>query len=171
MFRKMLIGAAMLVAVAAAPVAAQTYDFNVSPGNVEAGGAVTVSGKGCDAGAEVVITLTEAAPQKAVGDVILTTTVIANATGEFTATFNIPAGTATGTYQVTATCGDGVVLSDFIDVVDGTVATTAPANGGGGNIVRTGSDLNGLGLAGAGLITVGGIILLTTRSRRHHAKA
>ena len=38
-------------------------------------------------------------------------------------------------------------------------------------IARTGSDLNGLGLAGAALITVGGIILLTTRSRRHQARA
>ena len=171
MFRKMLISAAMLVAVAAAPVVAQMYDFNVSPGTVEPGGAVTVSGEGCQPGAEVIITLTEAAPQKAIGDVILTTTVIANENGEFTATFTVPVGTPTGTYQVTATCGDGVVLSDFIDVVDGTVATTAPPSGGGGPIVRTGSDLNGLGLAGAALITVGGIILLTTRSRRHQAKA
>ncbi len=172
MFRKMLIGAAMLVAVAAGPVAAQTYDLNVSPGNVEAGGSVTVSGKGCEAGDKVTITVTEAAPQKAVGDVILTTTVIADENGEFTATFTIPVGTPTGTYQVTATCGNGVVLSEFINVVDGTVATTTPGNGGGGGtIARTGSDLNGLGLAGAGLITVGGIILLSTRSRRHQARA
>ncbi|WP_421119122.1 hypothetical protein ACE2AJ_17420 [Aquihabitans daechungensis] len=173
MFRKMLIGALMLVAVAAAPAAAQTYDFNVSPANVEPGGTVTVSGEGCQPGAEVTITVTEAAPQRAVGDVILTTTVTADGSGQFTATFTIPSGTATGTYEVTATCGDGVVLSDFINVVDGTVATTAPpsGSGGGGTIARTGSDLNGLGLAGAGLITVGGIILLTTRSRRHQAKA
>jgi len=56
-------------------------------------------------------------------------------------------------------------------VVEGPVATTTPGKPGGGTIARTGSDLNGLGLAGAALITVGGIILLTTRSRRHQARA
>ncbi len=67
MIRKMLIGATLLLALAAAPVAAQTYDFNVTPGTVVAGGQVTVSGQGCAANAQVIITMTEAAPQRAVG--------------------------------------------------------------------------------------------------------
>lgn len=175
MFRKILIGATMLATLAiAAPAGAQTYDFNVSPGNVEAGGQVTVSGEGCNPGEEVTITVTEGAPQKAVGDVILTTTGTADSSGKFTITFKIPPGTPVGVYTVTATCGDGVVLSSVINVVEGPVVTTTPATPGGGTtgpIVRTGSDLNGLGLAGAALITVGGIILLTTRSRRHQARA
>lgn len=172
MFRKILIGATMLAALAiATPAGAQTYDFNVSPGNVEAGGQVTVSGEGCNPGEEVTITVTEGAPQKAVGDVILTTTGTADATGKFTVTFSMPAGTPVGVYTVTATCGDGVVLSSVINVVEGPVVTTPPSRPGGGTIARTGSDLNGLGLVGAGLITVGGIILLTTRSRRHQARA
>jgi hypothetical protein len=173
MFRKLLIGTMMLAALAvASPAGAQTYDGNVSPGNVEAGGAVTVSGKGCSAGAEVTITVTEGAAQRATGDVILTTTGTADENGEFTVTFNIPVGTPIGVYTVTASCDGSVVFSDTINVVEGgTVVTTAPSTGGGGTIARTGSDLNGLGLAGAGLITVGGIILLTTRSRRHQAKA
>ena len=172
MFRKILIGATMLATLAiAAPAGAQTYDFNVSPGNVEAGGQVTVSGEGCNPGEEVTITVTEGAPQKAVGDVILTTTGTADSSGKFTITFKIPPGTPVGVYTVTATCGDGVVLSSVINVVEGPVATTTPGKPGGGTIARTGSDLNGLGLAGAALITVGGIILLTTRSRRHQARA
>jgi len=170
MFRRMLIGAALLVALAAAPAAAQ-YPFNVSPGRVEAGGALTVSGKGCEPGAEVTIVMVEAPAQRAVGDVIYTTTVTADANGNFTVTFNVPVGTPVGTYEIKAECNDGVVFSQFIEVVDGSTATTAPGGGSTGPIVRTGSDLNGLGLVGAGLITVGGIILIATRSRRHQAEA
>lgn len=166
MFRRMLIGATLLIALAAAPAAAQ-YPFNVSPGTVVAGGQLTVSGKGCDPGAEVTISMVEAAAQKAVGDVIFTTTVTADENGEFTYTFTVPAGTPVGTYQVTAECNDGVVFSAFVDVVDSTTPTTTPGGGSTGPIVRTGSDLNGLGLVGAGLITVGGIILIATRTRRH----
>ena len=169
MIRKMLIGATLLLALAAAPVAAQTYDFNVTPGTVVAGGQVTVSGQGCAANAQVIITMTEAAPQRAVGDVIFTTTITADENGEFTYTFTVPVGTPAGTYEITANC-DGHVFSSFIDVVD-TTPTTTPGNGSTGPIVRTGSDLNGLGLAGAGLITLGGIILIATRSRRHQARA
>ena len=171
MFRRMLIGAALLLAVAAAPAAAQ-YPFNVTPGAVVAGGAVTVSGAGCSAGAEVVITVTEAASTvRAVGDVIYTTTITADENGEFSVTFNIPAGTAVGRYLVTATCDGVEVANAYIDVVDATTPTTTPGGGSTGPIVRTGSDLNGLGLVGAGLITVGGIVLIATRSRRHQAEA
>lgn len=166
MFRRMLIGAVLLTALFAAPAAAQ-YPFNVSPGTVVAGGAVTVAGEGCAPGAEVTITMTEAAAQKAVGDVVFTTTVIADENGNFSVTFNIPAGTPVGTYEVVAECGNGEVYSAFIDVVDATTPTTTPGGGSTTPIVRTGSDLNGLGLAGAGLITVGGIILIATRTRRH----
>ena len=166
MFRRMLIGAALLVALAAAPAAAQ-YPFNVSPGTVVAGGAVTVSGKGCSPGAEVTITVTEAAASdRAPGDVILTTTVIADENGAFTVTFEIPEGTPVGRYRVSASCDGTEVAASFIDVVDPATTPTTPGSGS-EPIVRTGSDLNGLGLAGAGLITVGGIILIATRTRRH----
>jgi hypothetical protein len=167
----MLIGAALLIALAAAPAAAQ-YPFNVTPGTVLPGGAVTVSGQGCEPGAEVTIVMTEAPAQKAVGDVVFTTTVTADENGAFTVTFNVPADTPVGTYLVTAECGDGVVFSAYIDVVSPTTPTTTPGGGSStGPIVRTGSDLNGLGLVGAGLITVGGVILIATRTRRHQARA
>lgn len=171
MFRRMLIGATLLIALAAAPAAAQ-YPFNVSPGTVVAGGSVTVSGKGCSPGAPVTITMVEGAVQRAVGDVIFETTITADENGEFTYTFTVPVGTPVGTYTITAECNDGVVFSATIDVVDATTPTTTPGGGSTtGPIVRTGSDLNGLGLVGAGLITVGGIILIATRTRRHSAQA
>ena len=170
MFRRMLIGAMMLIALVAAPAAAQ-YDFNVSPGEVQPGGQVSVSGEGCSPGAEVTITLTQISSSKAIGDTIVVATVIADENGRFTATFTVPEGTAVGRYEVAALCDGVQVASRFIDVVDGTTATTTPASGGTDPIVRTGSDLNGLGLAGAGLITVGGIILIATRNRRHQARA
>lgn len=168
MFRRMLIGALLLIALVAAPAAA-SYDFTVTPGEVEPGGAVTVAGEGCAPGAEVTITLTQLSAAKAIGDVITVATVTADANGKFTITFNIPEGTATGTYKVAAVCGGEEVASANINVVDGTVATTAPPTSS-EPIVRTGSDLNGLGLAGAGLITLGGIILIATRTRRHQAE-
>ena len=171
MFRRMLIGALLLVALLAAPAAAQ-YDVSVTPGEVEAGGAITFSGEGCLPGAEITITLTEVAPgtTKAIGDVITITTITADENGAFTVTFDVPEGTAVGTYRVSAICGGEAVASAIINVVDGTTATTVPGSSN-EPIVRTGSDLNGLGLAGAGLITVGGIILIATRSRRHQAEA
>lgn len=173
MLRRMLIGAAVLVVLMAAPAAAQ-YPFNVSPGTVVAGGDVTVSGQGCAPGAEVTITLTLVTPAKAAGDGVVVATVIADENGKFTVTFTVPEGTAAGTYNVSATCGGVEVASANIEVVDSSPTTTTTRASGGGSttpIVRTGSDLNGLGLAGAGLITVGGIILLATRSRRHQARS
>ncbi|MBX3285534.1 MAG: LPXTG cell wall anchor domain-containing protein [Actinobacteria bacterium] len=41
--------------------------------------------------------------------------------------------------------------------------------GGGTNLPRTGSNLNGVGLVGAGLLTVGGLLVLSTRKRRREA--
>ena len=36
-----------------------------------------------------------------------------------------------------------------------------------GTLPRTGSDLDRLGLMGAGLLTAGGLVLVATKSRRH----
>lgn len=169
--RRVIIGAMLLVALAASPAAAQ-YDFNVNPGEVQPGGTVTVSGQGCQANEEVTVTMTEGVTPdidraaKAAGDVIVTTTATADAEGRFTVTFVVPEGTPVGTYSVDAYCGGVHVGHSVVDVVGASTPTT-PGNGGGGPIVRTGSDLTGLGMLGAGLLTAGGIILIATRSRRH----
>ena len=184
MFRKMLIGAAMLVVLAAAPAAAQTYTANVSPGTVVAGDDITVSGQGCVPFSTVSVEVT----QRATGTVIFNGEDQTDAAGEFTFTFQMPADAAPGWYDLVAKCpldgstapsadriegeieGDYIVWRAEILVVADTTPTTTPGSGS-APIVRTGSDLNGLGLAGAGLITVGGIILIATRSRRHQARA
>lgn len=182
MFRKMLIGAAMLVVAAAAPAAAQTYNANVSPGTVVAGQEVTVSGEGCVPGSTVSVKVT----QRATGTIIYTGSDVTDSNGEFTFKFTMPADAAPGWYDLEARCPNGAANANAdriegtvegndlvwrmeILVVGDTTPTTAPSTG--GTIARTGSDLNGLGLAGAALITVGGIILISTRSRRHTAKA
>lgn len=184
MLRRMLIGAAILVALMAAPAAAQ-YPFNVSPGTVVAGADVTISGSGCAPQSTVSVKVT----QRATGKVVYTGSGQTDAQGEFTFTFKMPADAAPGWYDLEARCpldgstaadsgralqgvpeGNDLVFRAEIYVTGETPATTAPSTGSGGTttpIVRTGSDLNGLGLAGAGLITVGGIILIATRSRRH----
>lgn len=157
MVRKVLLIALAFVALLAAPAAAQYDDLVVSPGEVEAGGVVTVTGQGCPAGSEVVIALIPPGTTVATGT--------ADADGNFTIEFTIPEGTAPGTYTVQATCGD-VVQSETI-VVAGDTVTPPPGNpGGGGNLPRTGSDLDGMGLLGAGLLAIGGLVLLGTRRRR-----
>ena len=168
MFRRMVIGALLLLAVVAAPASA-AYDFNVSPGEVSPGGAVTVSGKGCQPGAEVTITLTQTSAAKAIGDTITVATGVTDENGEFTIEFQVPEGTAAGTYRVAALCDGTEVAAANITVMEPSTPSTTAVGTSTGPIVRTGSDLNGLGLAGAGLIAVGGIILLATRSRRHQA--
>ena len=166
MVRKMLLGAFALIALIAAPAAAQ-YDFVVTPGTVTLGGDVTVSGEGCTPGDEVTITLTpvgDATTNRAAGDSVVVATGTADDEGQFTITFTVPTTTPTGSYEVEAFCSGYSVGSRIIEVV-------APGGGGDGSIVRTGSDLNGLGLLGAGLLTGGGIILLATKSRRNRATA
>ncbi|MCB0972084.1 MAG: hypothetical protein KDA97_11320 [Acidimicrobiales bacterium] len=168
MVRKMLLGALALLALTAAPAAAQ-YRFVVGPGQVTVGGEVSVAGEGCSPGDEVTITMTplnNGSTSRAAGNSVVVATTIADESGEFNTTYTVPEGTALGKYEVEAFCGGYSVGSSIIEVV-------APSDGGSGNgsIVRTGSDLNGLGLLGAGLLTGGGIILLATKSRRNRATA
>ncbi|MGN6693636.1 MAG: hypothetical protein ACTHN0_05615 [Aquihabitans sp.] len=181
MIRKMLIGAAMLVVAAAAPAAAQTYDANVSPGTVVAGQEVTLSGEGCVPGSTVSVKVT----QRATGTIIFTGSDVTDSTGGYTFKFKMPSDAAPGWYDLEARCPNGATSADRVAgtvegndlvwrleilVVAPSTPTTVPSSGS-APIVRTGSDLNGLGLAGAGLIAAGGIILIATRGRRHAARA
>jgi hypothetical protein len=164
MFRKMLIGAFALIVLVAAPAAAE-YNITVTPGTVVAGGEFTVGGEGCRPGEEVTITVVQVESAKAVGDVVLTTTVVADANGEFTVKLTMPAGTEPGVYEVRSDCAN--VKSARINVV----AAGGGGQQGGPPIVRTGSDLDKLGLVGAALLTFGGLVLIVTKTRRHSAKA
>ncbi|MEZ5138134.1 MAG: hypothetical protein R2711_05045 [Acidimicrobiales bacterium] len=178
MFRKMLVAALALVALVAAPVAAE-YDFSVSPTVVQAGGVVTVSGTGCVPFSTVSVKVT----QRSTGTIVYTGSDQTDANGEFTFDVQLPKNLAPGFYDLEARCpldgstaptralqgtveGNDLVFRAVIEIV------AAPGGGGGGggvddgNIVRTGSDLNGLGLVGAGLLTVGGLVLIASKRRR-----
>ena len=170
MFRKMLIGALALVALAAAPAAAQ-YNLDVG-GEIVPGGTVTVAGDSCAFNAEVEVTLTQtAASTRAVGDTVTLATGTADGEGNYNISFELPADLEPGTYDINVYCNGAFVRSAQVEIGQTGTPTTRPGSGsgssGGGPIVRTGSDLNGLGLAGVGLLTVGGIILIATKTRRH----
>jgi hypothetical protein len=184
MIRKMLLAALALVALVAAPAAAQ-YDFTVSPTVVSAGGVVNVSGKGCGPFSTVSVKVT----QRSTGSVIYTGQDQTDAAGEFSFDIQLPTGLAPGFYDLEARCPldgsldasstrlQGVVEGDdlvFRAVIEIRAAGNGGDNGGGvddGDIVRTGSDLNGLGLLGAGLLTAGGLVLIATKGRRRSAGA
>ena len=57
MLRKMLMGALLLIALAASPAAAQYDTVGVSPGTVTPGGTVTLTGQACLPNVEVTILL------------------------------------------------------------------------------------------------------------------
>ena len=183
MLKKILMVTAVLVFGAAAPAAAQYPEIVVTPGTVTEGGTISVTGKFCNPGENVVITLRPAATGNraipAEGIVVATTT--ADENGAFNTSFDLPPEATAGSYEVVVNCG-GTTRIETIEVlgkninppstVPGTTPGTTPgpdgnnAPGGSGTLPRTGSDLNGYGLIGAGLLTVGGLFLLGARKRR-----
>lgn len=179
MIKKLLMVAAVLVIGAAAPAAAQYPTVIVNPGTTVIGGTVTVSGQSCFPNETVQITLHPAGSS----EVLLETTAVANEEGEFTTSFEIPAGTPDGMYDVEVTCGGTSTLVPIEvlsqNVTPPTTPGTTPGNNGGngnnngsngsGELPRTGSDLNGFGLVGAGLLTAGGLFLIGARKRRSAA--
>lgn len=198
MIRKLLMAATALVLLLAAPASAQYEGLIVNPGKVSAGGTVTVSGQGCSAGETVVIEILRGPPQQngiqgiagqagpPEGGPIEVAVVNADAAGNFTATFTVPESLHPGMHTVRATCG--AVVQGTSLIIQGPPAGNPGSRGsngrqgfgnegsvGGGRtgsrgaLARTGSSLNTVGLLGAGLLTVGGLVLLTTRKRQHRS--
>ena len=162
MLRKMILGAVALVALFAAPAAAQ-YGFIVTPGTVVEGSNVSVSGRGCAPGATVQITFKKAPDTATTPDpAFVVKTGTADSSGNFNFTFMVPAGTPPGTYDVSAFCGGQLVGRERITVEAATTATTVAV----GNLPRTGTDITPMAMAGAGLLTAGGLFLLAGRKRR-----
>ena len=181
----------LLLAVMAAPAAAQYRPVVVTPGQVSAGGAVTVTGQACMSNEVVQVYLVpgeapasetttpkatpesgKAAPGRAIADTrggVLVATVTADKDGNWTATFNVPAGTAVGTYHVAASCGTLVQSANIEVVPDSTTVPGGGGNGssGGGSTADTGANIDRLGLIGAGLLVAGGLLLVATKRRRH----
>lgn len=154
MVRKVLIGALMLVALFAAPAAAQYPDFTVTPGGVESGGSAGFQGSGCQPGETVVVTIN--------GRVMAT--VVADASGDYSGSFVVDL--APGEYTVTATCGNVVNTSPLlVRGVAQTAPTTTRPGVAGAPLARTGSNVNGLALAGAALLLAGGGAMVVARKR------
>jgi LPXTG-motif cell wall-anchored protein len=152
MVRKILIGAVMLVAVFAAPAAAQYPPFVITPSGVEQGGTATFRGSGCEPGATVTLTVN--------GEVLATAT--ADNNGDYSGSFVV--NLAPGNYTVTATCGN--VVNTHPLNVRGVSTGGRPGGGTGGRpLARTGSDSNNLALIGAGLLVLGGGAMLIGRKR------
>ena len=97
----------------------------------------------------------------------------------------MPTNARPGRYIVAAECTDvnGQTLTRTQDLIvtgagnggtsnPGTGASTGTGSSSGsrsGGLPRTGSELNGIALVGAGLLAVGGLVLLSTRKRRNAA--
>ncbi len=195
MVRKLLITAAVLVGLFAAPAAAQYPDIVVQPGRTPPGGTVTISGRGCKPNEKVVVKILKAAKSTAlpaggtdgalparvassgstsrVADLVMGEVVAidyAGPDGSFTISFKVPAHVPPGKYTIKVQCGDLIQSAPLEVLGTSTIAPTDPGgdNGAqGGSLARTGSDLNMVGLAGAVLLVVGGLFLLTSRKRRN----
>jgi hypothetical protein len=166
MLKKMLIGAIALVGLFAAPAAGQ-YVIDVTPDTVLPGGTVTVTGEDCASNAIITVTLTQLTAQRAVGDTVEVATGQADEDGAYSVDVQLPADLDPGTYELSVFCDGQFVQSAQITVAGPTTPTTQAPTPSDDDIVRTGSDLNGLGILGAGLLVGGGVVLFATRNRRH----
>jgi hypothetical protein len=189
MVRRILLGAmaaVTLLLALAAPASAQYGEATVTPDRVEPGGSVLFTGTGCGPNTNVDITVTYLVSYVGaeVPELLLSTSILSDDEGSFRYEYPVPDDALPGEYEILARCapgnasqratvegtldenGDLVFRAIFIIPLPGTTPTT-PGTPGDDDIVRTGSDLNGLGLLGAGLLVGGGIVLFATRNRRH----
>lgn len=177
MLRKVLLSAALILGIAAAPAAAQYPGFVVTPGTASPGDSVSFSGSGCEPGELVnigLLAMFEGQSIRQVGEQVQVAKVYADENGNFSGSFEVPDLPA-GSYKVVASCGivqsaDLEILSSGLtDDPGGSAPPGAPApdtsGGRSGPLPATGSDFNVLGLVGLGLLAAGGLILLTTRHR------
>jgi LPXTG-motif cell wall-anchored protein len=90
--------------------------------------------------------------------------VVAGADGGFTATFNIPAGTTPGSHTVESS---GVNSAGQPLLLSASITVAGPAGAGGSDLPRTGaSSTKPLTAAGAGLVLIGAVAVVTARRRR-----
>ena len=183
MLRKVLLSAALIVGIAAAPAAAQYPGFVITPGSARPGDSVSFTGSGCEPGELVnvgLMALFEGQSIRQVGEQIQVAKITADENGNFSGSFVVP-DLAPGRYKVIASCG--IVQSAELEILStgltadpddpddprgpGATGGTGASQGGGrsGPLPATGSDFNALGLVGLALLAAGGLVLLTTRNR------
>jgi alpha-L-fucosidase len=130
--------------------------ISVDKPSVTPGEQVTVTGDGCDAGAEVTITL---------GDSEVATAT-AGEDGTFSAAFQVPSGTAPGTYAVEAIDCVAEVLSTTLTVTAAGTTPTPTGGSGGSTLPRTGSDTTeSLIRVALVLFAFGGLLVFVARRR------
>lgn len=159
MFRRfvLVLGALLLAGIGFGVPAQAQYTpppgITIDPPVVNPGETVTVSGHECAAGVEVTISLG--------GSQVATATT--GEDGTFTASFEVPVGTAPGTYSVTAADCAVDVLSSTLTVQGATTATAAAA---GTTLPRTGSGTTETLLrVGIVLVACGGLLAFAARRR------
>jgi 5'-nucleotidase len=175
--KKLLILAATAITMTLAfalPASAQ-YDpmyIQVSPTAVTSCGTdtgqITVTAGYFTAGSNVTVTLTS--------DPVVLGTLVADAAGNVSSTFNLPVGVTAGSHTVTvsgARLGTGVSASVTANITvtipPGCVSniTAVPTTtSGGGSLPVTGSDNGMFVAAGAGLLVAGGLLVMAARKRR-----
>lgn len=158
MFRRsVLMGIVALLALPAV-AGAQQYppsvaNLTVSDSTPGAGQQVSVTGSGFAPGANVVITF-ESTP-------VTLATVVADAAGAFTTVVTIPANATPGTHTINATgtgAGGGILVLSAQVTVGGTSGGTLAKTGGNGILP--------LLLVAAGLVLVGGVLIVSVRRRQ-----
>lgn len=168
--RFLVLGAGLfaLTAVAALPAAAQYGpDVEASRPAVQRNQPFVLSGSGFPGGVELTLTLVPASAGCAgtSGGLSLGST-RSHADGTFSSQVAIPASAPPGSYLACARHLDAVAQT-AVEVLG--AEASAPASPGGGSaapaLPRTGSDTVGYGALGAGLVALGGLILLGLRRR------
>ena len=163
MRRSIVFAAALLLLLLRSQAVLAQYgpggDLSVSNATPSAGSEITVSGEGFAPTSPVQITIASS-PQ-------LLATVESDASGAFSVTVSIPASLS-GQHTISATgtdaAGSVLVLTAVVEVAASTVppTDTSPLPGTG----RSGSDGLVLAIAGAGIVLMTSVLLLTTRTRR-----
>ena len=175
MLRKMLIIATGLVVVLAAPAAAQytpSATVSASVTQTPAGTPFSLTGEGFEPDVKVDITFLPDSSTKAAPAGTAITTATTDGSGSFSASVAFPAGTPSGSYFIRAT-SPSQVAQTAVEVVTKVASPGGTGSGSGtssgvsdGTLPRTGSNSTiPLTLAGAGLLAVGGLIVLTVRRR------
>lgn len=167
-------GVAALAALVALPASAQYGpDVDVARPSVRRGEPVVVSGSGFAPTVPIDLTLVPAAAGcgGAAGGVPLGS-VLSTEAGTFTAQVTVPTTAAPGAYLVCARHLD-VVAAIPISVLGSAVGSPGGSGGGGPapSLPRTGSEPFPSTAVGAGLVTVGGLMVLAVRRRTEHRGA
>jgi hypothetical protein len=149
----MVLGTVAIALMCCSSAGAATPALAVSPTTVPAGGSVTVSGSCAPTTPGTALSpafLHDAAHDFAgVGAVNFTS----DAAGNFSASAEIPAGTAPGAYTITARCGGGNLG------IQATLTVRAAA------LAFTGANPDRAGLAGSLFLVAGAVLVLAARTR------